>query len=126
MTLRFATIFCALVCCISWGVTLGGEAADTVTVPTAAHAPLSDYDLGLQRARGSGDTINIGEVNAQLSDIGQNATLDHNTVESSVTGSNTVSNGAFAGASGLATVIQNSGNNVIIQNATIVNYSAKQ
>ena len=118
--------FCALVCCGSWGITRGGEIAASLTDPTAAHAPLSDYDLGLQRARGSGGIINIGEVNSQLSDIGQNAKLDHNIVESSVTGSNIVSNDAFAGASGFATVIQNSGNNVIIQNATIVNYSAHQ
>ena len=37
------------------------------------------------------------------------------------TGSNLISSGSFAGASGLSTVIQNSGNNVLIQNATIVN-----
>ena len=126
MTLRFAIILCALVCCSGWGLTLGEGTADTVTDPTDAHAPLSDYDLGLQRARGSSDNINLGEVNTQLSDIGQNAKLDYNVVESSITGNNTVSNGAFAGATGFATVIQNSGNNVIIQNATIVNYSAHQ
>ena len=37
------------------------------------------------------------------------------------TGSNTISDGAFANASGMPMVIQNSGNNVLIQNATIVN-----
>lgn len=41
------------------------------------------------------------------------------------TGSNLVSEGSFAGSSGLATVIQNSGNNVLIQNATIVNVQVK-
>lgn len=41
------------------------------------------------------------------------------------TGMNVVSDGAFAGSSGLATVIQNSGNNVLIQNATIVNVQLK-
>jgi hypothetical protein len=88
--------------------------------------PVANDDLAMERARGSDKTIDIGQINVQHSDIVQNATLDHNTVDSSVTGNNTVSNGAFAGASGLATVIQNSGNNVIIQNATIVNYSAQQ
>jgi hypothetical protein len=37
------------------------------------------------------------------------------------TGSNFVGQGAFNNASGLPTVIQNSGANVLIQNATIIN-----
>ena len=41
------------------------------------------------------------------------------------TGMNVISDGAFAGSSGLSTVIQNSGNNVLIQNATIVNVQLK-
>lgn len=41
------------------------------------------------------------------------------------TGGNLISDGAFAGSSGLATVIQNSGNNVLIQNSTIVNVQLK-
>jgi hypothetical protein len=41
------------------------------------------------------------------------------------TGMNVLSEGAFAGSSGLSTVIQNSGNNVLIQNATIVNVQVK-
>lgn len=41
------------------------------------------------------------------------------------TGSNLVTEGSFTGASGLSTVIQNSGNNVLIQNSTIVNLQVK-
>ena len=41
------------------------------------------------------------------------------------TGMNVISEGAFAGSSGLPTVIQNSGNNVLIQNSTIVNVQVK-
>ena len=41
------------------------------------------------------------------------------------TGMNVISDGAFAGSSGLPTVIQNSGNNVLIQNSTIVNVQVK-
>lgn len=41
------------------------------------------------------------------------------------TGGNLISEGAFAGSSGFATVIQNSGNNVLIQNSTIVNVQFK-
>jgi hypothetical protein len=122
MTLRFATTLCAAVYFSGSVLASAGEATDALT----NNSPLSNSDLAVQRARGSGETINIGEINAQINNLDQNAKLDHNIVESSVTGSNTVSNGAFAGASGFATVIQNSGNNVIIQDATIVNYSVHQ
>jgi hypothetical protein len=37
------------------------------------------------------------------------------------TGSNTISEGSFASSSGLPTVIQNTGANVLIQNATVLN-----
>ena len=41
------------------------------------------------------------------------------------TGSNVISDGALAGAAGIPMVIQNSGNNVLIQSATIVNVQVK-
>ena len=41
------------------------------------------------------------------------------------TGSNSISEGAFANSSGLPMIIQNTGNNVLIQNATIVNVQLK-
>lgn len=125
MSLKVAMTVCALVCWNVGGLTQAGEASDTLT-DSVQMAPLSDSDLGDQRARGIGDTLNIGEVNVQFSNVGQNASLDHNSVNSSTTGNNTVSNNAFAGSTGFATVIQNSGNNVIIQNSTIVNFAMHQ
>lgn len=41
------------------------------------------------------------------------------------TGNNAITEGAFAGTSGLPMVVQNTGNNVLIQNATIVNVQVK-
>lgn len=41
------------------------------------------------------------------------------------TGSNLVTEGSFAGASGLSTVVMNTGNNVLIQNSTIINLQLK-
>ena len=41
------------------------------------------------------------------------------------TGNNAISEGAFANTSGLPMVVQNTGNNVLIQNATIVNVQVK-
>lgn len=50
-----------------------------------------------------------------------NGTVDHNTDSQVTTGYNLIDGYAFSGAAGLPMVIQNSGNNVLIQNATIVN-----
>ena len=48
-----------------------------------------------------------------------------NSASNLTTGSNIISEGAFAGSVGLPMVIQNSGNNVLIQHATIVNVQLK-
>jgi hypothetical protein len=56
--------------------------------------------------------------------IGQNdltGRVANNTANRVDTGSNSISQGSFANASGLPTVIQNSGANVLIQNATVLN-----
>jgi hypothetical protein len=56
--------------------------------------------------------------------IGQNdltGRVANNTANRVETGSNSISQGSFANASGLPTVIQNSGANVLIQNATVLN-----
>lgn len=50
-----------------------------------------------------------------------NGSVSQNTDDHVVTGSNLISSGSFSGAAGLPMVIQNTGNNVLIQNATIVN-----
>lgn len=52
-------------------------------------------------------------------------TLDGTTADNSashvITGANLIGSGAFASASGMSVVIQNSGANVLIQNAVILN-----
>ena len=70
-------------------------------------------DQELQRYRGGTETrvLNFMDLDAALKE---------NRARENVTGTNLVSNGAFSNVNGLATVIQNSGNNVIIQNATIL------
>lgn len=68
---------------------------------------------GLAEQRGGHETqvFNDMQVNGKVFD---------NTAINNATGHNTITN-AFAGASGLPIVVQNSGNNVLIQNATIIN-----
>lgn len=51
--------------------------------------------------------------------------VKNNTAVDVMTGVNSISEGAFSNASGLPIVIQNSGNNVLIQNSTIVNVQFK-
>lgn len=48
-------------------------------------------------------------------------TVSGNAAANIGSGANTISGGAFSNASGLPVAIQNSGSNVLIQNATIIN-----
>jgi len=48
-------------------------------------------------------------------------TADGNSATNVVTGNNAIQSGSFANATGIPVVIQNSGANVLIQNATVVN-----
>ena len=85
---------------------------DSVAPNDAAFGPaISDLDLGAFRG-GDVRVTNTNNLDAQL---------HNNTATSNVTGSNFVTSGAFSGSSGFSTVVQNSGNNVIIQNATVLN-----
>ncbi len=49
------------------------------------------------------------------------AILEDNVAANLTTGDNTITEGAFTNTTGIPMVIQNSGNNVIIQNSTILN-----
>ena len=73
---------------------------------------VSESALGNQRGMFA-PGVDIGEL--------MNATSTGNTVYSSFTGTNNVGADAFSNVSGIVNVIQNVGNNVIIQNAVIVN-----
>ena len=51
--------------------------------------------------------------------------VSNNVASNLSTGMNVISEGAFSGSSGLPLIVQNSGNNVLIQNSTIVNVQLK-
>jgi hypothetical protein len=61
----------------------------------------------------------------QVSSMNLGGTVSGNQAYNLVTGSNTISEAAFSNSNGLPMVVQNSGNNVLIQNATIVNVQLK-
>lgn len=67
--------------------------------------------------RGGTDTV--------INDMTLSGTVAHNSATDVVTGTNTINGAAFANSNGLATVIQNTGANVLIQSATIVNVQFK-
>jgi hypothetical protein len=102
---------------------------ETAAVPAAADrtAQAQDKlgfgpaaDLGkLEHSRGGTDTYNINN-NANL-----NGVVTGNSAWNVVTGSNSIDSGAFANMQGIPVVIQNSGANVLIQSATIVNLQFK-
>jgi hypothetical protein len=96
---------------------VSGATDDSMPVAQAAQpAPTIGQPLGdgaLDALRGGEslvvtETRNDGEVNGNHAD---NVT----------SGLNAIDGGAFANASGITTVIQNSGSNVLIQNGTAVN-----
>jgi hypothetical protein len=62
-----------------------------------------------------------GGTDTPWSDMKLGGTVGNNVATNVVTGANIITDGAFSNASGLPMVIQNSGANVLIQNATIVN-----
>ena len=62
-----------------------------------------------------------GGADLHLNDIHGDGQVRENRASNLATGSNFVTDGALAGADGFSTVVQNSGNNVLIQNATIIN-----
>lgn len=87
---------------------------------TAAPAPRTTSPFGpavglarLAAARGGTETV--------ANNMNLNGTVSNNSAVNVVTGSNTIDAGSFANMAGIPMVVQNSGANVLIQNATIVN-----
>jgi len=74
-------------------------------------------DLGkLEQSRGGTDTKN---------DMKLDGVVTGNSATNVSTGANMIDNGAFSNMSGIPVVIQNSGANVLIQSATIINVQFK-
>jgi len=95
----------------------GAEAEDDLLVTGAASAPVTESQLENARAMGVHETSRYTIENAN--DL--NGGVSDNRVTGSRTGENTISRDSIRDIQGFATVIQNSGNNVLIQNSTVVN-----
>lgn len=90
------------------------ELAAPVVVPVV----VSEFGAGLV-----GDQLEgyRGGFDLVKNDMQLNGTVADNSARYFTTGSNSIADGSFSSMSGLPIVIQNSGANVLIQNATIFN-----
>ena len=109
-----------------------GCAVLAMLVPAAvkAQTAVPQADEGMQPGHAAGFSSAValttlenqrGGTQAMSTDLKLSGTTAGNTASHVVTGTNDISAGAFANMSGLPVVIQNSGANVLIQNAVIVN-----
>jgi hypothetical protein len=85
----------------------GGEPGAADFGPPVGHETLEQRRAGESRLE-----LNLQETNA---------TLQGNKAVSTVSGANYITGGAFHAASGFPLAVQNTGNNVVIQNAFIIN-----
>lgn len=62
-----------------------------------------------------------GGAELQLNENNASAVVRDNVASNLRTGDNSISSGAFSNSNGVPMVVQNTGNNVVIQNSTILN-----
>ncbi len=118
-----------------WGLAQAAAPSAPAYLSSTPDSPIAAYRAAASakalartgEVDGFGPRVDAG-VLAGLSggtDVSARITLDgtvsDNHADHVVTGSNAISAGSFQGAAGVPMVIQNTGNNVLIQNATIIN-----
>ena len=94
---------------------------NTIDVADIGQA-VSTGDMGQQTGR---QGVQIDEMNNVMNSTESSATVGSNMLTSMGTGTNNVSDNAFGSTSGVATIIQNSGNQNVIQSSFIINLSVK-
>ncbi len=100
------------------GTAVASQAQPTSTQAAAGWLGASTVDdRELARQRGGVD-LHVNENNAS-------AIVRDNVATNLSTGNNSINGESFAGMSGVPMVVQNSGNNVVIQNSTILNLQLK-
>jgi len=81
---------------------------------------LSDDELGSQRAK---ENIDIDQIT--LNDQDTDGEVTDNIAIGNTNGDNLINGDAFSNSSGFLSTVQNTGNNVLIQNSTIINVSVE-
>lgn len=98
------------------GMPAPAESATLATLGAATAVP--EALLGNESAMAR---IELGSVVLNEQDV--DGVVQGNIATGTTNGNNSISDNAFSGAAGFATAIQNTGNNVLIQNSTIINVS---
>ena len=91
------------------------EAPVAIVAVTGFGTPVASNQLDVYR----------GGFDQVKNDMQLSGTVANNSAFNIVTGSNYIADGSFSNSSGFPMVIQNSGSNVLIQNATIINLQYK-
>ncbi|WP_162047655.1 carbon storage regulator [Vibrio taketomensis] len=91
-----------------------------------------DYELSIDSmdsSRGGQYVLDVDEYNVDIDSISASSEINGasfgNRAINTVNGNNRIGSGAFSSATGVNNVIQNTGNNVLIQNSTVVNLTLK-
>ena len=79
---------------------------------------LSDEELNSHRAR---EKLEVEQIT--LNDQNQDGEVTDNVAVGNTNGDNLINGNAFSESSGFLSTVQNTGNNVLIQNSTIINVS---
>ena len=130
--MRKLTAACgAGVACLSMGLAQAQSApAYASAAPVAAYRAVAtarpDDIAGLGARVDSGVLAGLSGGADVSAKINLDGTVSNNHADHVISGSNAISAGSFQGASGVPMVIQNTGNNVLIQNATIINVQFRQ
>ncbi len=95
------------------GAEEAGQAATMRAGEVFGSVAVDSQDLAVSRGG--------AELDITLNEAKTSGSVSGNQASYLTTGSNYVNDGSFAGAAGFSTVVQNSGNNVLIQNATVIN-----
>jgi hypothetical protein len=104
-----------LLCAALLPLACGAARAQTETESVTLGAPAAGTRLA--SLRGGTDTT--------FNDMRLLGTTSNNTATDVRTGNNSISDGAFANMSGIPVVVQNTGANVLIQNALILNVQVR-
>ena len=100
-------------CTISLMLTFSVHADDLVLPDIAVASDIMEQSRGKQSVE-----LDITSLASDVDGISVGNTANH-----TVSGNNILSAGALSDSSGISSVIQNTGNNVLIQNSTVVNLS---
>jgi hypothetical protein len=106
--MRAASLIAALAMTLAFPVASNCEEPEETSLGT----PVSSATLDDQRGGDETEIQNNIRVTGEVTD---------NTATNVVTGANNIQGGSFDNASGVLSVVQNTGANVLIQSATIVN-----